>query len=262
MLARAATSYISSLVGKTETNGRIRRFVDLVLEDEKARQNILHRVGARNLHDDKLVHQLAPAKLKHDPEFADLAWLLSSNYANRGISALMLDEAIWLHQTVKAISDPRVVELGRAKGGTTFLLAASGANVLSVDDGGLEESNARHFGQTEMSYDESLAKALAEAGLTERVQLVTANAETYSLAPVSFDLIFSDVPLPQPDRLNKMFDRWWAGLKPGGRYVLRDGRESRTTSVGQLALSLRDRPDVGFEEPAPGVFTVLVKTQA
>ena len=251
-------SLLSSTLVRASRSSRFRSLVDQVLEDGEARDFLLHRLGTRQLHDAERIDARLPSTVQEPDDFEDLLWLLSSNYANRGIALLMLEEAAWLYDTIKAIENPRVAELGRAKGGTTFLMASAGARVLSLENGALEAANARHFGAPEISYDEALGNALTKVGISSRVEVLQADAETYPVPSATFDLVFSDIALSD-HRMNVMFERWWEGVKPGGRFVLRDGREPRTPTVTRLAKSLEGRPDIHFEEPAPGVFSVLVK---
>ncbi len=257
MSKNVATSFVSSLITRAGSSGRLRRFLDGVLDDDAARDQILHRLGTRQIHDPARIDELLP-RVDPDHDFADLLWLLSSNYANRGMAMLMLEEAIWLYDTVKAIDEPNVAELGRAKGGTTFLLAASGAKVTSIDNGALERWNSTNFGPPSVPYDEALHNALTRAGLRERVKLVTADAETFIVPEGEFDVVFSDVVLPT-DRMIELFDCWWAALKPEGRFVLRDGREPRTPTIRGLVDYLHTRADVQFAENPPGVFAILIR---
>ncbi|MDH3189642.1 MAG: class I SAM-dependent methyltransferase, partial [Acidimicrobiia bacterium] len=246
----------SNLVARAGRSGRGRRMVDAVLDNEEARDLILHRLGTRQIHDSTTIDELLP-NVEPDHDFAHLLWLLSSNYANRGMAMLMLEEAVWLYDAVKDLGEPSVVELGRAKGGTTFFLAASGAKVISIDNGALERRNNTNFGPADLSYDESLHHALVRAGLRDRVELVTGDAETCSVPETTVDLVFSDVVLPT-NRMIRLFDRWWEVLKPGGFFVLRDGREPRTPSVRGLVEHLQSGTETRFLENPPGVFSVLI----
>jgi spermidine synthase len=130
--------------------------------------------------------------------------------------------------------------------------------VLSVDNGKLEAAEQRRHGSLHFSYEEALRKALAAAGLDHRVQLVTGDAVAYSPQPSSFDLIYHDIPLRLEAGL-ELFERWWPALAPGGKFVLRDGREPRLPATRALADALRVRGDLVFEAAAPGVFEVIVR---
>jgi predicted O-methyltransferase YrrM len=68
------------------------------------------------------------------PDFADLAWLFTSNNQNRGILRQNFDEAALLWRAVRA-SRGAILEIGRRHGGSTVLLIAAGAGrpVTSVD---------------------------------------------------------------------------------------------------------------------------------
>ncbi len=237
----------------------MRGSVDDVLGDEGARDALLHRLGTFQMHDPQRIDAVMPVP---GPirGFEDLAWLLSSNYANRGMALLMLDEAAWLYRTVGQLQDARVAELGRAKGGTTFLLAAAGAQVLSIDNGKLEAAERRRHGDLDVTYEDALRKALAAAGLDHRVELVTADAVEHSPTPASFDLVYHDIPLRLGAGL-RLFERWWPAVRPGGRFVLRDGREPRMPATRALVDALRVRGDLVFEAEPPGVFEVVARAR-
>lgn len=227
-----------------------------MLHDESARDVLLHRLGTFQLHDPQRIDTVTPGP-RPVTGFEDLVWLLSSNYANRGLALLMLDEAAWLYRTITQMEGARVAELGRAKGGTTFLLAAAGAQVLSIDNGRLEAAERRRHGGLDVTYEEALRKALTAAGLDDRVELVTADAVDYPPQPASFDLVYHDIPL-RLDAGLKLFERWWPAVAPGGRFILRDGREPRLPAARALTDALRARGDLVFETGAPGMFEVVV----
>lgn len=248
-------SVVSSFVASAGSKPRLRKLLDEVLEDDQARDLILHRLGTLQMHNDQRIDLQMP-RMEKPENFEDLIWLLSSNYANRGLALLMLEEAVWLYDTIQRLGRPDVAELGRAKGGTTFLMAAAGANVLSLENGRLEAMHERVSGKSDVSYDDALRVALDSAGLSDRVEIVVADAETYPVVQDSYDLIFVDIALPG-DRERRLFDTWWPGVKPGGRMVLRDGREPRTPSVQSLAASLMEKPDLIIDATSPGVFVVL-----
>lgn len=67
-------------------------------------------------------------------DFADLAWLFTSNNQNRGILRQNFDEAALLWRAVRA-SRGAIPEIGRRHGGSTVLLihASAGRRVTSVD---------------------------------------------------------------------------------------------------------------------------------
>jgi predicted O-methyltransferase YrrM len=253
------TSQISRLVIRAVKKRRFRQIVDDVIADGEARDLILHRVGTIQMHNTDRIDEVMPARLSDVSRFDRLLWLFSSNYANRGISLLLLDEALWLFNTVRSLDAPRVAEIGRAKGGTTFLLAAAGATVVSLDNQALEAGNAkRHGGASKLSYDESLKVALQRHGLESNVEAIVGDAITHPVQTAEFDLVFLDVPF-SARRMSELFEHWWPGVKPGGLVILRDGREPRSPGVREFAGTLQARGGIKFMDQAPGVFTVLVK---
>lgn len=68
------------------------------------------------------------------PSFADMAWLFNCDNRNRGIIRQNFDEAALLWQSVQATKGP-ILEIGRARGGSTALLVTAGAGrpVTSID---------------------------------------------------------------------------------------------------------------------------------
>lgn len=252
-------SQISRLAISAVKNERYRRIVDDVIRDQEACDVILHRIGTRQWHNNDRIDEVMPAQLNDVSRFDSLLWLFSSNYANRGFSLLMLDEALWLFDTVRSLNTPKVAEIGRAQGGTTFLLAAAGARVSSIDNNALESVRRRHGGDSGMSYDEALAAALKRHGLDDRVDILVGDAITYPATPADFDVVYVDVDL-SASLMIQLFDRWWPAVKPGGLLVLRDGREPRTPGVRELAGALEGRDDTEFLKEPPGVFTVVAKS--
>src|SRR5437870_5439578 len=68
----------------------------------------------------------ARARLPRTVEgFEDLAFLFSSNSLNHGISLLTFEEAAFLFGAAREVGKGVIIEIGRFKGGTTFLLAAA-----------------------------------------------------------------------------------------------------------------------------------------
>jgi len=247
------------MVIRASKKRRFRQIIDDVVADDEVRALILHRVGTNQMHNTDRIDEVMPAQLSDVSRFDGLLWLFSSNYANRGISLLMLDEALWLFNTVRSLDTPRVAEIGRAKGGTTFLLAAAGATVVSLDNQALETGNARRHGAAaDLSYDEALTRALRRHQLENSVEAIVGDATTHPVPTAEFDIVFLDVPF-SAHRMSDLFEHWWPGVKPGGLVILRDGREPRSRGVRELAGTLQSRGDFTFMDHAPGVFTVLAK---
>lgn len=237
--------------------GSRRSMMQELARDRRATDEFMHRVGAVRLHELGPIHEALPDGVDGAAHLEDLTWLFSSNYANRAYTLTMLDEAAWLMKTIRAMRAPRVAEVGRGRGGTTVLLAASGATVVSLDNDKLELSEARRSGVEGMSYRDSLVKTLDRLGLRDRVELVSADARVYQPEGV-FDLVYTDVPLGIEDQ-ERLFTTWWPSLRSGGRYLLRDGREERMPDVMEMARRLGQRDDLTLDAAAVGKFVVAIK---
>ena len=159
------------------------------------------------------VGEALPRDLRRIGGFEDCLWLFSSNVLNHSASRLMLNEAAHLFGLVQGFAGtPRVVEVGRYRGGTTLLLAAAGADVLSIDvDDELRES------------DESLRSALARLGLQGRAELIFADSATVPTEAGSVDIVFLDGDHTY-EGVSRDVARWAPALRPGGILLLHDGK--------------------------------------
>jgi predicted O-methyltransferase YrrM len=135
--------------------------------------------------------------------------VLSSNQLNHGASRMMLIEAAYLYRLVRSIPEPQVVEVGRYRGGTTFLFAAAGARVLSIDN---DPKVAAH--------DRLLVSALERRGLADRVTLVIADSQTYAV-PDEQSLVLVDGDHTY-EGVKRDIEHWLPALAPGGHLVMHD----------------------------------------
>ncbi len=140
--------------------------------------------------------------------FADEVGVLSSNLLNHGVSRLMLDEAAYLYRLVGTLTRPRVVEIGRYRGGTTLLLAAAGASVLSIDvDPKVAEM------------DKALIEVLERRGLRPSVSLVLGDSRTQPVTAASQDVVFVDGDHSY-EGARADVEHWLPALAPGGHLVV------------------------------------------
>jgi hypothetical protein len=117
------------------------RIVSALLRDERVLARIMHQLSNR-LAAEASFDQAMPEELRAIGGFEDYYWLFSSNPLNHGLSRLEHDEAAYLFRLVRSLGRPEAAEIGRFRGGSTFLLAAAGARVLSIDiDGARFESD-------------------------------------------------------------------------------------------------------------------------
>lgn len=185
--------------------------------------------------------------------FEDLVWLFSSNPLNHGLSRLDLSEAAYLFRLVRSLEEPRVAEIGRYRGGSTFLLAAAGARVVSIDND--------RAGQSE--YAPALARALARYGLRDRVDIVLDDSGTYPVAEESFHVVFVDGDHTY-EGVRTDFEHWWPALPPGGHMLFHDAyfadEQPRMAGVRRLVGEVERRDDAVRPPEAAGSFAHFVKT--
>ena len=215
------------------------RIVSALLKDERVLARIMHQLSNR-LAAEASFDEAMPQELQTIGGFEDCYWLFSSNPLNHGLSRLEHDEAAYLFRLVKNLGTPESVEIGRFRGGSTFLLAAAGAQVLSIDiDGARFESDGP-----------ALVNALDRVGLRDRAQLVVADSRTYPVESSSIDLLFVDGDHSY-DGVRTDFEHWWPALRPRGHLLLHDAEEFADTDprraisagVTRLARQLVDRHD-------------------
>jgi predicted O-methyltransferase YrrM len=146
--------------------------------------------------------------------FEDLAFLFELSPLNRGIIRMDLDEAAAVFKAISAMENPRGIEIGRFNGGSTLLLAAAagaGGHVVSVD--------------RDPRDDNGLRAALEQAGLRDRVELITADANDVDVpGPFDFALIDGDHSYEAAKRDH---NRWGQRVRPGGLIIHHDMANTR-----------------------------------
>ncbi len=153
----------------------------------------------------------APVESLHAIQgFEDCYWLFSSSELNFGLSQLQFDEAACIFRLVREYADPHVIELGRYKGGTTFLLAAAGARVRSL------EIDA----EIERRFRPALFRALDRFGLADRVDAETGDAYTCAVDAGTSELVLVHCSPRTHEQVRSLVDRWWPAIRPGGGIIL------------------------------------------
>jgi hypothetical protein len=217
-----------------------RELIGQLLDDARSRDRIATGLRWRQIASADFDRQV-PSDLDRIHGFEDCYWLFESGPTNCSLSQLRFDEAADLYHRIVEMDHPRVAELGRYKGGTTLLLAAAGAEVLSLDndaDGGQQE------------FVPALERALARFKLEDRVEPVVADVLDYDVERASFDLVLMHCS-PDHELSWGVFRRWWPSVKPGGAFIFHLSPE--LPGEVQMVEELRQDPawsDVAFE-PAP-----------
>ena len=185
------------------------RLVFEALENRDARAYAFQRLCNRTCIDEASFAGAYPDEARTIEGFEDLHWLYTSNALNQGLSRLMVIEAAYLYRVVRSLDSPRAAEIGRFKGGTTFLLAAAGAEVVSID---IDEA-----GQAD--YVPALQRALGHFGLADRVRLEVADSTTYPMASSSLDVVLLDGAYTY-DGMRADVEHWLPSLVPGGHLLV------------------------------------------
>ncbi len=232
-------------------DGPLHRLIDQVLRHPPSYEWLIHRLS------DQFAIERASleAFMENGPQaisgFDDCSFLFTSNSLNHGLSRLTIEEAAWLYRKIKSLVSPNVLEIGRFKGGTAFLLAAAGATVTSIDSGALE-------GQRRFSED--LMRALERVDLSDKVNPLIADALEYPVEDGRYDLVFLDVGAVPVSLLDRIFKRWWPAVAVGGELIFRDGKctsladnESYVRCLDVECLSAE------MDDLAPGSFVRIVK---
>jgi predicted O-methyltransferase YrrM len=148
--------------------------------------------------------------------FEDLAFLFSSSILGHGIASLRLDEGAYLYRLVRQQQLQTIVEIGRFRGGSTFLLAAA------LREGTLHSYDIpTRQGRPGAELDEQLLAALRTFRLTNRVNLHVADSRTAETPEPPIDLLFIDGDHSE-EGVRADVARWSSLLAPGGHLVLHD----------------------------------------
>jgi SAM-dependent methyltransferase len=199
----------------------------------------------------------APIAVGRIDGFEDLHWLYSSNALNQRLSRLAFDEGAYLYRLVCGLDAPRVAELGRYKGGTTFLLAAAGATVTSLDVRAEQQDG----------FDPALRQTLARFDLAGRVELVVADSHTYPVPDAHFDVVLVDGDITY-EGMKADVENWWPGLATRGHLILHlvDPNEVRWRVLADrfkplwgLADEIAQRPGARRVSSAPPSLAHVVK---
>jgi predicted O-methyltransferase YrrM len=153
--------------------------------------------------------------------FEDVAFLFRSSQLNRGIASLDFDEAAYLWRLARTVGPTTIVELGRYRGGSTFLLAAAmapAARLVSYD--------LHVKGGSGSDDDAELVRALERSGLAGRVDLIVGDSRTAPQPEGPCGLVLVDADHSY-DGVRADYLRWRPKLPRGGHLVFHDARALR-----------------------------------
>jgi predicted O-methyltransferase YrrM len=193
---------------------------------------------------------------EHVSGFEDLAFLFSSTILAHGVASLRLDEAAFLYRLVREEQPRTGVEIGRFRGGSTFVIASAleGGVLHSYD----LETRQGHSGA---ELDRQLADALERYGLSDRVRLHVGNSRTADPPAERIELLFVDGDHREAG-VRADVERWSPYLGRGGHLLLHDAVAAPDFSPPFVAGPARVAAEVGdgFERrPAAGSLAHFVR---
>jgi predicted O-methyltransferase YrrM len=148
--------------------------------------------------------------------FEDLAFLFSSTILAHGIVSMRLDEAAYLYRLVRETAPRAAVEIGRFRGGSTFLIAAA------LERGTLHSYDVEiRQGLSGQTLDRQLVAALERYGLADRVHLHVADSGIAQPPEPPIDFLFVDGDHSEQG-VQADFDRWASRLTVGGNLLFHD----------------------------------------
>ncbi|HEY8705505.1 MAG TPA: class I SAM-dependent methyltransferase [Gaiellaceae bacterium] len=151
--------------------------------------------------------------------FEDLAFLFSSNQLNHGVASLQFDEAALLYGLGRDATTGPVVEIGRFKGGSTFIFAASmtdGVELWSYDF-----HVALRPDMPGERLDAELSEALERFGLAHKVHLLVADSRNADPPARPIEVLFIDGDHSY-EGVKADFDRWGEFVFTGGHVLFHD----------------------------------------
>lgn len=148
--------------------------------------------------------------------FEDLAFLFSSTILAHGVASLRFDEAAYLYRLVRELRPRTVVEIGRFRGGSTFLIAAA------LEDGVVHSYDLEtRQGRAGADLDRELVETLRRFGLADRVRLHVADSRTADPPDTEIDLLFIDGD-HREEGVRADFERWAPLLSSRGHVLFHD----------------------------------------
>lgn len=151
--------------------------------------------------------------------FEDLAFLFSSNQLNHGVASLQIDEAALLYRLARDVREGPVAEIGRFKGGSTFIFAH--ALPAGIDLWSYDFHVALRPDMPGERLDEELRAALDRYGVADKVHLLVADSRTAEPPPGQLELLFIDGDHSY-EGAKADLERWGAFVRPGGHVLLHD----------------------------------------
>ncbi len=158
--------------------------------------------------------------------FSAMTFLFHSGLDNFGILNMRLDEAAWLFELVASLGTCRIAEIGRYKGGSTFLMAAASGPDSVIDSYDIHKisvpaRNKEEPPVTGSELDAQLRDALERYDLQAKANLLVRDSLEAEPEPASYDLILIDGDHSY-EGAKADFLHWKDACKPGGHLLFHD----------------------------------------
>lgn len=191
--------------------------------------------------------------------FEDLAFLFSSNQLNHGVASLQIDEAALLYRLARNATTGPVVEIGRFKGGSTFIFASAMRELVELWSYDFHVALRPDMPGEQL--DAELRAALERYGLAHKVHLIVADSRTAEPPKRPIEVLFIDGDHSY-EGAKADFDRWSELVQVGGHLLLHDavdtgGYGNVYPGVAQLVAEIGE----GWErQPGAGSIAHFVRS--
>lgn len=156
--------------------------------------------------------------------FEDLAFLFAQGHMTMGTAMLRIGEGAYLYRLARGLPLGAVaVEIGRFRGGSTFLLAAA-----LQDRGEVYSYELPRPPQEEL--DAALHAALRRYGLDRHTHLIPGDSRSAEPPPRRCDLVFVDGDHSYVGA-RADYERWRCFLVPGGHLLFHDSEAGGAAAV-------------------------------
>lgn len=146
--------------------------------------------------------------------FEDLAFLFSNTVLAHGVASLRFDEAAFLYRLVRDTDPTTIVEIGRFRGGSTFVFATA------LRDGVV------HSYDVSGANDAQLRDALVRYRLDARVRLHVGDSAHVDPPAAPIDILFVDGDHSE-EGARRDHERWSPLVERGGHLLFHDAVPAR-----------------------------------
>jgi len=172
--------------------------------------------------------------------FEHLAGLFASTSLDHAVISMPVRQAAYLFGLIRQMPARKVIEIGRYKGGSTFLIAAAlqgQGQCWSID---LGDKEGRLFGASSRSFSQQLTDACRRFGLP--VTLIDGDSRTVDVDTGEVDLVFIDGDHSYEGAKND-FERFGRRVRVGGAVLFDDAFDeglfkTHSDTVGQLVREI------------------------